>query len=72
MFCYYKVIASIYILSQIDLEAKGYEIKISIANFIKQFNCTLDAINVLEYNSQRRALLLLESKKNLKPSSWSI
>jgi hypothetical protein len=48
MFCYNKVIASSYILNQIELEAKGYGIKNSIANFMNQLNCTSDAINVLQ------------------------
>jgi hypothetical protein len=43
------VIAPSYILSQIELEAKEYGIKISIANLMNQLSCTLDAINVLEY-----------------------
>ncbi len=54
------------------MEAKGYGIKNSIVNFMNQFCCTLDATNVLEYSSQGRALLLLVSKQNLKPSSWRI
>jgi len=48
---YNKVIAPSYTLSQIELEAKGYGIKNSIANFMNQFSCTLDATNVLEYSS---------------------
>jgi hypothetical protein len=59
-----------YILSQIELEAKGYGLKHSIANFMDQPSCTLDATTVLKYNSQGRTLLLLVSKQNLKPSSW--
>jgi hypothetical protein len=66
------LISPTYILSQIELEAKGYGLKNSIANFMNQFSCTLDATNVLEYSSQGRALLLLVSKKNLKPSFWRI
>jgi len=46
MFRYNKVIASSYILSQIELEAKGYGIKNSIANLINQLNCTSDVTNV--------------------------
>jgi hypothetical protein len=72
VFGYFKVIAPTYILSQIQLEAKGYGIKNSITNFMTQFSCTLDATNVLEYSSQGRVLLLLVSKQNLKPSSWRI
>jgi hypothetical protein len=34
MLGYYKVISPNYILSQIELEAKGYGIKNSIANFM--------------------------------------
>jgi len=48
---YNKIIVPSYILSQIELEAKGYQIKNSIINFMNQFNCTLDAINVLEYSN---------------------
>jgi hypothetical protein len=69
---YNKVITPSYILSRIKLEAKGYGIKHSIANIMNQLSCTLDVTNVLEYNSQGRALLLLMSKQNLKPSSWPI
>jgi hypothetical protein len=69
MFRYYKFIAPIYILSQIEMEAKGYGIKNSIAN---QHNYTLNATNVLEYSSQGKVMLLLVSKQNLKPSSWRI
>ncbi len=54
MFGYNKVIAPTYILSQIELEAKGYGIKNSIENFMNQFGCTLDPINVLEYSSHGR------------------
>jgi hypothetical protein len=43
--------ASNYILNQIKLEAKRYGIKNSIANLMNQLGCTLDATNVLEYNS---------------------
>jgi hypothetical protein len=50
MFGYYKFISPNYILIQIELQAKGYEIKDSIANFINQLSCTLDATNVLEYS----------------------
>jgi hypothetical protein len=69
---YYKVIALSYILSQIELEAKGYGIKNSIANIMNQLSCTLEVTNVLKYSSQGKALLLLVSKQNLKPSSWRI
>jgi hypothetical protein len=72
MFGYYKVIVPTYILSQIQLEAKGYGEKKSITNFMNQLSCTLDAINVLEYNNQGKVLLFLMSKQNLKPSSWRI
>jgi hypothetical protein len=65
-------IAPTYILSQIELEAKGYGLKHSIANLMDQRSCTLNATTVLKYNSQRMALLLLMSKQNLKPSSWRI
>jgi len=65
-------IAPSYILSQIELEAKGYGLKHAIANLMDQPSCTLDAPTVLKYNSQGRALLLLVSKQNLKPSSWRI
>jgi hypothetical protein len=70
MFHYNTIIAPTYILSQIELEAKGYGIKNSIANLMNQLSYTSDAINVLEYNSQGRVLLILMSKQNLKPSSW--
>jgi hypothetical protein len=69
---YNKVIAPTYILSQIEMETKGYGIKNSIANIMNQLSCTLKVTNVLEYISQGRALLLLVSKQNLKPSSWRI
>jgi subtilase family serine protease len=69
---YNKDIAPSYILSQIELEAKEYGIKNSIANIMNQLNCTLDVTNELEYNNQGRALLLIVSKQNLKPSSWRI
>jgi hypothetical protein len=52
-----------YILSQTELEAKGYGIKNSIANLMNQLSCTLNANTVLEYSSHGRALLLLVSKK---------
>ncbi len=54
------------------LEANGYGLKHSIANLMNQPSCTLDATTVLKYNSQGRALLLLVSTQNLKPSSWHI
>jgi hypothetical protein len=72
MFGPYKVISPNYIQSRIELEAKGYGIKNSIANFMNRLSCTLYATNVLEYNRQGRALLLVMSKQNLKPSSWRI
>jgi hypothetical protein len=72
IFGYYKAIAPIYILSQIEFEAKGYELKHSIANFMNQLSCTLDATNVLDYTSQGKALLFLVCKTNLKPSFWRI
>jgi hypothetical protein len=65
-------IAPNYILNQIELEAKRYGLKHSIANLMDQPSCTLDATTVLNYNSQGRALLLLVSKQNLKPFSWRI
>jgi hypothetical protein len=68
----YKVISPKYILSRIELEAKGYGIKKSIANFMNQISYTLDVTNVLEYSRQGRALLFLVSKQNLKPSTWRI
>jgi hypothetical protein len=64
--------APTYILSQIELKAKGYGLKHSIAKLINQPSCTLHATIVLDYTSQGKALLLLVSKKNLKPSSWRI
>jgi hypothetical protein len=69
---YNKVIAPTYILSQIELEPKGYAIRNSITNIMNQLSCTLEVTNVLEYSNQGRALLLLVSKQNLKPSSWHI
>jgi hypothetical protein len=51
MFYYNPVIAPSYILSQIELEAKEYGIKDSIANLMNQLNCTSDATNVLEHSS---------------------
>ncbi len=54
VFGYNKFIALSYIPSQIELEAKGYGIKNSIANFMNQFSCTLDPTNVLEYSSHGR------------------
>ncbi len=55
-----------------ELEAKGYWLKHSIANLMNQPSCTLDATTILKYNSQGKALLLLVSEQNLKPSSWRI
>ncbi len=72
MFGNEKVIAPNYIPSEIELEAKGYGIKSSIANFMNQVSCTLNATNVLEYISQGRVFFLLVSKQTLKPSSWRI
>jgi len=69
---YWITIAPIYILSQIELEAKGYELKHSIANLMNQPSYTLDATNVFEYTSQERAQLFLVSQQNLKPPSWRI
>jgi hypothetical protein len=66
------VIAPTHILSQIGLEAKGYGLKQSIANFMNQPSYTSDVIIVLEYTSWGKALLLLVSKQNLKPSYWRI
>jgi hypothetical protein len=51
VFGYSKVIAPSYILNQIELKAKRYGIKNSIANIMNQLSCTLEAINVLEYSS---------------------
>jgi hypothetical protein len=51
VFDYYITIAPTYILNQIELEAKGYGIKHSIANLMNQPSCTLDATIVLEYTS---------------------
>ncbi len=56
-------IVLIYILNQIELEAKGYGLKHSIANLMDQPSYTLDAITVLKYNNQGRALLFLVSKQ---------
>jgi len=54
VFDYNEAIAPSYILNQIELEAKGYGIKNSIANFMNQFSCKLNPTNVLEYSSQGR------------------
>jgi hypothetical protein len=51
VFDYYITIARTYILNQIELETKGYGIKHSIANFMNQPSCTLNATIVLEYTS---------------------
>jgi len=72
IFDYYIAIAPIYILRQIEFEAKGYGLKHSIGNLMNQPSCTLDATTVLDYISKGRALLLLVCKTNLKPSSWRI
>jgi len=61
------MIAPNYILSQIELEAKGYGIKNSIANFMNQLSCTSNATNVLEYSNQGKVLLILVSKQKFKP-----
>jgi hypothetical protein len=68
----YILITPSYILNQIEFEAKGYGLKHSIANLMKQPNCTLDVSTVLDYTSQGSALFLLVWKENLKPSSWRI
>jgi hypothetical protein len=52
-------IALNYIPSQIELGAKGYGLKHSIANFMNQPSCTLNATTILEYTNQGRALLFL-------------
>jgi hypothetical protein len=52
---YYITIAPSYIVSQIELEAKGYGIKNSIAKLMNQLSCTLDATIVLKYTNQGRA-----------------
>jgi hypothetical protein len=67
IWCFATIIAPRYILNQIELEAKGYETKNSIANLINQLSCTSDATNVLEYSNQGTVLLILVSKQNLKP-----
>jgi hypothetical protein len=72
MFHYNTIIVPSYILNQIELEAKEYGIKNSIANFMNQLSCESDATNVLEYSSHGRVLLILVSRQNLKPSSWRI
>ncbi len=72
IFGFNMTIAPSYILNQIELEAKIYGLKHSIANLMDQPSCTLDATTVLKYNSQGRAVLLLVSKQNLKPSCWRI
>ncbi len=66
------IIGPSYMLNQIELEAKEYGIKNSIANLMNQLSCTSNATNVLEYSSQATILLILVSKQNLKPSSWRI
>jgi hypothetical protein len=53
MLASYKVISPNYILSRIELEAKGYGEKNSITNFMNQLSCTLDAINVLSITDKR-------------------
>jgi hypothetical protein len=68
VFGFGMAIAPSYILSQIELEAKGYGLKHSIASLMDQPSCTLDATTILKYNSQGRALLLLVSKKTLSPA----
>jgi hypothetical protein len=59
IFGYYIIIVPSYILSQIEFKAKRYGLKHSIANFMNQHNCTLDATIVLDYTSQGNVLLLL-------------
>ncbi len=46
-----------------ELEAKRYGIKNSIANLMNQLSYTSDATNVLECNSKGRVLLILVSKQ---------
>jgi len=53
-------------MNQIELEAKGYGIKNSIANFMNQFSCTLDASNVLEYGNQGGAFFSSNVQTKLK------
>jgi hypothetical protein len=65
-------IAPSYILRQIELGTKGYELKHSIVNLMNQPSYTLDATIVLKHTSYGRALLLLVSQQNLKPFSWCI
>jgi hypothetical protein len=72
IFSDYIAIAPSYILSQIEFEAKGYGLKHSIANLMKQPNCTLDVSIVSYYTSQGSVLFLLVCKTKLKPSSWRI
>jgi hypothetical protein len=67
VFDYYIVIAPSHILSEIELEAKGYGLKHSIANLMNQPSCTLDETTVLDYTNQGRALLLLVFNKTLRP-----
>ncbi len=67
MFRYYTVIAPSYILIQIELEAKGYGIKNSIANFMNQLSCTSNATNVLVYSSQGKVPLILCPNKTWSP-----
>jgi hypothetical protein len=64
---FHIAIAPTYILRQIELGAKGYGLKHSIANLMNQPSCTLNATTVLEHTNQGRALLLLVSKQNLSP-----
>jgi hypothetical protein len=59
VFCYCKGYAPSYILKQIELEAQGYGIKNSIANFMNQLSYTLDASNVLEYNNQGKVFFAI-------------
>jgi hypothetical protein len=58
IFGFHISIAPSYILNQIELGAKGYGLKHSIANFMNQPSCTLDATIVLEHTSQGKAVLL--------------
>jgi hypothetical protein len=51
VFDYSAGIAPYYILSQIELEIKGYGLKHSIANLMNQPSCTLNATTVLNYTN---------------------
>jgi hypothetical protein len=67
MFHYYIVIAPSYILNQIELEAKGYGMKNSIANLMNKLSCTSYAINALDYSSQGRVLSIWFPNKTWSP-----